>query len=337
MSRAVAGVGGMCPTIKPGTNRGTQRILDRMDDSKTYLTVTFTKMDSWTASRLEPDVSYADINFKTGSRPRVRTDRAGLNSTYSELNFRKEEHRIDEDEDPPITSGPGGLPTTDKTGNMGNERPATRDRSDSRTWLICVLTTALVITGICWWIHANYAGVNLSSERRESYWMDDSETYVNLKFTRTDSPSPSRELRSQRIFHRTDDSETSGNEKFTKTDSRSPSRGLQEQESKENIGNRPYRKICLLCTVTSICFAIVTGLSIHVSQIRQSLITCERDHQEFWEQYQEMNRTQQECRLQITDIEIKYRTLTKAKAQICQLLTSRKVWNEFRLCGSETA
>ncbi|XP_072132720.1 uncharacterized protein [Mobula birostris] len=159
--------------------------------------------------------------------------------------------------------------------------------------------------------------------------MDDSETYVNLKFTRTDSPSPSRELRSQRIFHRTDDSETSGNEKFTKTDSRSPSRGLQEQESKENIGNRPYRKICLLCTVTSICFAIVTGLSIHVSQIRQSLITCERDHQEFWEQYQEMNRTQQECRLQITDIEIKYRTLTKAKAQICQLLTSRKgLWGE---------
>ncbi|XP_072132045.1 uncharacterized protein [Mobula birostris] len=155
MSRAVAGVGGMCPTIKPGTNRGTQRILDRMDDSKTYLTVTFTKMDSWTASRLEPDVSYADINFKTGSRPRVRTDRAGLNSTYSELNFRKEEHRIDEDEDPPITSGPGGLPTTDKTGNMGNERPATRDRSDSRTWLICVLTTALVITGICWWIHVS--------------------------------------------------------------------------------------------------------------------------------------------------------------------------------------
>ncbi|XP_072131944.1 uncharacterized protein [Mobula birostris] len=126
-----------------------------MDDRKNYMDMTFTKTDSRSPSRVEPDVLYADINFKAGSRPRVRTDRAGLNSTYSELNFRKEEHRIDEDEDPPITSGPGGLPTTDKTDHMGSERPARRDRSDSRIWLICVLTTALVITGICWWFHVS--------------------------------------------------------------------------------------------------------------------------------------------------------------------------------------
>ncbi|XP_072132712.1 uncharacterized protein [Mobula birostris] len=193
MSRAVAGVGGMCPTIKPGTNRGTQRILDRMDDSKTYLTVTFTKMDSWTASRLEPHVSYADINFKTGSRPRVRTDRAGLNSTYSELNFRKEEHRIDEDEDPPITSGPGGLPTTDKTDHMGSERPARRDRSDSRIWLICVLTTALVITGICWWFHEQPCSKDWIRNKDRCYYVSTVDT-SSLRAMQECSNSDSRLL-----------------------------------------------------------------------------------------------------------------------------------------------
>ncbi|XP_072131942.1 C-type lectin domain family 7 member A-like isoform X2 [Mobula birostris] len=38
-------------------------------------------------------------------------------------------------------------------GNIGSERPTRRDRSVASIWLICVLTTALVITGICWWIH----------------------------------------------------------------------------------------------------------------------------------------------------------------------------------------
>ncbi|XP_072891101.1 C-type lectin domain family 2 member B-like [Hemitrygon akajei] len=38
---------------------------------------------------------------------------------------------------------------------MGTERPAKRDRSDSSIWLICVLTAALIITGICWRIHVS--------------------------------------------------------------------------------------------------------------------------------------------------------------------------------------
>ncbi|XP_059816815.1 natural killer cells antigen CD94-like, partial [Hypanus sabinus] len=37
--------------------------------------------------------------------------------------------------------------------DMGSERPARRDVSDSSIWLICVLTATLVITGICWRIH----------------------------------------------------------------------------------------------------------------------------------------------------------------------------------------
>ncbi|XP_072891105.1 oxidized low-density lipoprotein receptor 1-like [Hemitrygon akajei] len=38
---------------------------------------------------------------------------------------------------------------------MGNERPASRDRSDQSIWLICVLTVTLIITGICWRIHVS--------------------------------------------------------------------------------------------------------------------------------------------------------------------------------------
>ncbi|XP_059815588.1 oxidized low-density lipoprotein receptor 1-like, partial [Hypanus sabinus] len=38
---------------------------------------------------------------------------------------------------------------------MGSERPTRRDRSDPSTWLICVLTAILIMTGICWRIHVS--------------------------------------------------------------------------------------------------------------------------------------------------------------------------------------
>ncbi|XP_072132447.1 C-type lectin domain family 9 member A-like [Mobula birostris] len=71
---------------------------------------------------------------------------------------------------------------------------------------------------------------------------------------------------------------------------------------------------------------IITGICwrIHVSQIRHSLITFDREHQKHCEQYQEMNSTQRQCGLQISDLEMKYHTLSEVKAQICQLLFSRK-------------
>ncbi|XP_072891427.1 killer cell lectin-like receptor subfamily B member 1B allele C [Hemitrygon akajei] len=110
-----------------------------------------------------------------------------LNSTYSELNFRKEEPLIDEHEDSPIASGSSGLSATAKT-------------------------------------------------------------------------------------------------------------AAQERESKVNIGNRPYRLICLLCLVTFAFIVTVAGLSIHVSQIRHKF----------------------------TEMETKYRSVNETKAQICELLTSRR-------------
>ncbi|XP_072132741.1 uncharacterized protein [Mobula birostris] len=130
-----------------------------------------------------------------------------LTSTYSELNFRKEEPRIDEDEDPPIPSGPGGLPTTAQT-------------------------------------------------------------------------------------------------------------GPHKQESNENIGNRPYRKICLLCLVTSILVAIVAGLSIHVSQTRQSLITCDGNYRRLWDQHHEMNRTQHQYQQQVRELNSTLQSRTSENSRL---------------------
>ncbi|XP_072891413.1 uncharacterized protein [Hemitrygon akajei] len=178
--------------------------------------------------RAEPHVSYVEVNFKTPSAPLVRTDRDGVTSTYSELNFRKEETRIVEDEDPPISSGPGGLPTTAQT-------------------------------------------------------------------------------------------------------------GAQKQEPGQNIGNRPDRKIYLLCLVTFALVAIVAGLSIYVSQIRQSKETCHRNYHELNSTLQsklsalnsnlsDLKQMHSDLRQRFTEMETKYRSVNETKAQICELkrLKSRR-------------
>ncbi|XP_072891401.1 uncharacterized protein [Hemitrygon akajei] len=221
--------------------------------------------------------------------------------------------------------------------------------------------------------------------------MDNSETYMNKKPTKTGSRAPSRDDLSStytslniRKVERLTNTQTDGldptysqlnfrhngpviakdeDPPFASGPGETPltaQAGPHTEQPKDKIRNRLYRKICLLCLVTSVLITIVAGLSIYVSQIRHSLITCDRGQQELWEQYQEMNRTQRRCRLQndsiperklfvpenensvlkihisdlietqtdlrqkISDLEIKYRTLNGEKAQICSMLTSRK-------------
>ncbi|XP_072131861.1 uncharacterized protein [Mobula birostris] len=177
-----------------------------MDDSETYMNVKFPKTDSGSPSRAEPDVLYAKVNFKTVSEPRARTHPAGLNSTDSELNLRKEEPRINENEDPPIASGSDRLPTTAQT-------------------------------------------------------------------------------------------------------------GAPEQESKKSIGSRSCRKVYLLCLIMSILIAIVAGLSIYVSQIRQSQLNSS---------LQSTISEISDLRHQFTQMETKYKLVNDSMAQICELLTSRR-------------
>ncbi|XP_059814604.1 uncharacterized protein LOC132386370 isoform X2 [Hypanus sabinus] len=191
----------------PDLSSETQRILGRMDRSERYMNVKLGNTDSRSPSRAEPDVSYAELNFKSRSAPRVRTDREDPNFTYSDLKFRNEEPRIDQHEYPPIASGPGGLSTTTQT-------------------------------------------------------------------------------------------------------------AAQEQESKVKIGNRRYRLICL---VTSALMVVVVGLSIHVSQIRQSYETCHRNSN-----LSDLKRMNSDLRHQFNEMETKYRSAKETKTQICELLTSRR-------------
>ncbi|XP_059817215.1 uncharacterized protein LOC132388810 [Hypanus sabinus] len=58
----------------------------------------------------EADVSSLVPDIRILSEPRVQRDGNGLKSTYSELNFRKDNPLIDEDEYPPIASDLGVLP-----------------------------------------------------------------------------------------------------------------------------------------------------------------------------------------------------------------------------------
>ncbi|XP_072890902.1 uncharacterized protein [Hemitrygon akajei] len=114
----------------------------------------------------------------------------------------------------------------------------------------------------------------------------------------------------QRAIDRMAKSETYMKKQFVKSDSLSPSGAAQERKSKVKIGNRRYRLICLLCLVTSALIGIVVGLSIHGI------------HNNF--------------RHQFTEMETKYRSVNETKAQICELLTSRREQTCSKNCVTNT-
>ncbi|XP_072890915.1 uncharacterized protein [Hemitrygon akajei] len=99
----------------PSLSSETQRASDRMAKSETYMKRQFVKPDSLSPSGAKPDVSYVELHFKSLSVPRVRTNGDGPISTYSEMNFRRDDPLIDEEEGAHITSGPGRMPTTIQT------------------------------------------------------------------------------------------------------------------------------------------------------------------------------------------------------------------------------
>ncbi|XP_072891385.1 uncharacterized protein [Hemitrygon akajei] len=112
------------------------------------------KPDSPSPSGAKPYVSYVELHFKSHSVPQVRSNGDGLTSPYSELNIRKDEPLIDEDENPPIASGPGGLPTTPQT--AAQERKSKVKIGNRRHRLICLLclvTSALIVIVVGLSIH----------------------------------------------------------------------------------------------------------------------------------------------------------------------------------------
>ncbi|XP_059818055.1 uncharacterized protein LOC132389589 isoform X1 [Hypanus sabinus] len=96
------------------------------------------------------------------------------------------------------------------------------------------------------------------------------------------------------------------------------STGPHKQEPNDNIGNGPDRKMSLLSMVTSVLFLTVVGLSIHVSQIRQSKVTCNRTDNE-------LNSTLQSMVSALnSNLSVLQQKHSDLRHQFCGLLTSRR-------------
>ncbi|XP_059818059.1 uncharacterized protein LOC132389591 [Hypanus sabinus] len=111
--------------------------------------------------------------------------------------------------------------------------------------------------------------------------MDEGKTYVNVRFAETDAQSPSNdglistyaELNFSKAEPLIAEFEDHRNVSHPGEQTITAPTAAQERKSKVKIGNRPYRLICRLCLIV-----IVVGLSIHVSQIRQSKVTSDRNY-----------------------------------------------------------
>ncbi|XP_072891061.1 uncharacterized protein [Hemitrygon akajei] len=99
--------------------------------------------------------------------------------------------------------------------------------------------------------------------------------------------------------------------------------------------DRSDSSIWLICVLTATL--IITGICwrIHVSQIRQSKFTSDRNSHEINSTVKsklsalnsnltDLKRMHSDLRHQFTEMETKYRSVNETKAQICELLTSRR-------------
>ncbi|XP_072131880.1 uncharacterized protein [Mobula birostris] len=245
----------------PSRELRTQKILDGMDDRETYMNVKITNTDSRSPSRAEHDVSYGEINFKTVSEPRVRTDR-GAHDQESKLKIGKRLHCL--------------------------------------ICLLCLVTFALIVTVTAFSIHVSQIRQSQTTLDRNCHELNSIlQSEINEMETKYKAVNETKAQICELLTSR---------------------RGPHKQESKENIGNRAYHKICLLCLVTSILVAIVAGLSIHASQTRQSLIGSDRNYRRLWEQHQEMNRSQRQCQQQVRELNstVKSRTSENSRLDLSQ-------------------
>ncbi|XP_072891381.1 uncharacterized protein [Hemitrygon akajei] len=105
----------------------------------------------------------------------------GLTSPYSELNLRKDEPLIDEDEVPPIASGPGGLPTTAQTAAHEQEsKVKIGNRPYRLICLLCLVTSALIVIVAGLWIHGMYSGLRHQFTEMDTKYRSVNETKAQI-------------------------------------------------------------------------------------------------------------------------------------------------------------
>ncbi|XP_059815082.1 uncharacterized protein LOC132386767 [Hypanus sabinus] len=213
--------------------------------------------------------TYTELNIReVETLINIQTD--GLDPTYSQLNIRQNELHVAKDEDPPVASGLGEMPVTAQADSL----------TSSYTVLKLGTNELLIDEDEDTPIASGPATLSVTAQADGL-----NSTYSVLK-------PPKDELH---IDAHEDPPIASGPAEL----SVAAQSGAQKQEPKQNIGNRSVRKISLLCLVTIGLVAMVAGLSIYVSQTRQSLITSDRNYRRLWEQHQEMNRTQHQYQQQV--------------------------------------
>ncbi|XP_059819155.1 oxidized low-density lipoprotein receptor 1-like isoform X2 [Hypanus sabinus] len=196
--------------------------------------------------------------------------------------------------------------------------------------------------------------------------MDEGKTLENVELTKMEPLSPTSDPISTGSELNVPEKETPIDEAEVPPIAPGPGEGpvsaqtaAHEQQSNLKIGNRPYRLICLLCLFTAALIIIVVALSIHVSLIRQSQITSNRDYHLLLEDYNEMNltleskifeishlnlslrsclknlstlnsnlsdhnRRHSDLRHQFTEMKTKIRSDNEVEARFCQSMTSRR-------------
>ncbi|XP_059814810.1 uncharacterized protein LOC132386548 [Hypanus sabinus] len=152
-----------------------------MDKSETFKKKQLAKPDSLSPSGAKPDVSYVELHFKSLSVPRVRTNGDGLISTYTEVNFRRDDPFIDEDEDAHITSGPRGMPTTAQTAaHVQQSKVKIGNRPYRLICLLCLVTAALIVTVAGLLIHGMHSDLRHRFTEMETKYRSVNETKAEI-------------------------------------------------------------------------------------------------------------------------------------------------------------
>ncbi|XP_072106830.1 uncharacterized protein [Mobula birostris] len=181
---------------------------------------------------------------------------------------------------------------------MGSERPTRRHRIDSSIWLTCVLAATLFLTGICWRIHVLQICQSLIASDQKY----------------------------QRLL-----------EEYQEMNRTQRQRRLQNDELNSTLEYRTTENSRLDLSLRT-CLKNVSALDNNVSVLESKLFVLESNHSTLENKVLVLESNlsvlssnlsdQRQMQTHLLDnfrhLEIKYGALNETKAEICQLLSSRK-------------
>ncbi|XP_072131711.1 uncharacterized protein [Mobula birostris] len=284
-----------------------------MDDSQTYMNVKFEKTDTQSPSR------------------------DGLNSTFSELNIRKDEPPINEDEDPPFASGCGELPITAQTDLLKSTYSVLKLRKDEllidedEDPPIASGCAKMSVTGQADSETSTYTALNLGKDKlligphkQESKENFGNRSHRKICLLCLVTCALIAIVAAVSIFvSQTRQSLITSNRNY---------RRLWEQHQEMNRTQRQYQQQVheLNSTLKSRTFE---HSRLHLSQrnclknisaLNNNLSNLENNFTILNSELSELNQTHTDLRHECNQLETKYRIITETKDQICQYLNRRR-------------